>query len=227
MKIFCYWITTLLLTVSFAVTASAKTSTCAGLNVTITVYDTDSVGQPTLMGSDDYNGLGQASYSCLEQNSLRTNIYNGILFLDLYSQSIRTLLITPNDPINNQQPLGPPAGQYSQYVEMTSKCFDQNLNLVPLQNVVNTSSNCFLAVDFGSGGVKYKLAMGPSLPAPGPATGTATVTCNAVSGAQCVNWTITPTNSPAVANLYYYAKGGKLTFIGQYFNTYRIGMTNP
>jgi len=34
-------------------------------------------------------------------------------------------------------------------------------------------------------------------------------------------------NPPTVANLYYYARGGKLTFIGQYYNTFRFDVTNP
>ena len=35
------------------------------------------------------------------------------------------------------------------------------------------------------------------------------------------------TNPPTVANLYYYAKGGKLTFFGQYYMTFRIDVTTP
>jgi hypothetical protein len=97
-----------------------------------------------------------------------------------------------------------------------------------------------MIVDFYFGGIKYKLAMGPSLlqtlqqqPNMAPATGLVTVTCNSVSSGQCVNWTITPnmtpssTNPPTVADLFYYAKGGKLLFIGQYHDTFRIDITNP
>jgi hypothetical protein len=96
-----------------------------------------------------------------------------------------------------------------------------------------------MIVDFYSGGIKYKLAMGPSLlqtlistPNAAPATGLVTVTCNSTSSGQCVNWTITPntatgsTNLP-IADLFYYAKGGKLTFIGQYYDTFQIDLTNP
>ena len=58
------------------------------------------------------------------------------------------------------------------------------------------------------------------------------MTCNAVnsSSGECVSWTITPNmtassaNNPTVANLYYYARGGKLTFIGQYYNTFRFDL---
>ena len=125
----------------------------------------------------------------------------------------------------------PPAAYYSQYVELVVHCYDQNLNVVPLQNIVTSSGNCRLGVDFGYNGVKYKLEMGPVLAAQGPATGLVNVNCNATSGSQCVNWTITPNPNGSlakVANLYYWARGGKLTYIGgQYYNTFRIDVTNP
>jgi len=151
----------------------------------------------------------------------------------MYSQSIRTVWITPNNPINSSQPAAPPADYYWVYVEGTGKCFDQNLNQVSYQNILTSSNNCGLNMDFGYNGVKYKLSMTPLLPAPGPATGLATGTCNIVSSGQCVNWTMTPNlaadaaHPPTVANLYYYARGGKLTFIGQYYNTFRIDVTQP
>lgn len=201
-------------------------------HVTTIVHDTDASGAATLMQSDNYNGQGQAAYTTV--NNVVSDIYNGVLFLDLYSQSLRTLFITPNDPYNAAQnppvPI-PPAGYYSQYVELTVHCYDQNLNLVPIQNVVTSSGNCRLGVDFGYSGVKYKLEMGPVLAAPGPVTGLVNVNCNATSGSQCVSWTITPNPNGAlanVANLYYWARGGKLTYIGgQYYNTFRIDVTNP
>ena len=90
-----------------------------------------------------------------------------------------------------------------------------------------------MILDFNANGTKYKLRMGPGCSGcagvPAPTTfGFVTVTCNSVSNNQCVSWTLTPnmtpssTNPPTVANLYYYAKGGKLTFIGQYYMTFRI-----
>lgn len=201
-------------------------------NVTTTVYDTDALGAATLMQSDDYNGQGQASYTTI--NNVTSDFYNGVLFLNLYSQSLRTLFITPNDPYSPAQnppvPI-PPPGYYSQYVQLVVHCYDQNLNVVPLQNVVTSSGNCRLGVDFGYSGVKYKLEMGPVLAAPGPATGWVNVNCNSTSGGQCVNWTITPNPNGGlanVANLYYWARGGKLTYIGgQYYNTFRIDVTHP
>lgn len=212
-----------------SIPSAAKPSPCTSSNVTTIIHDSDPSGARLLLGSDDYNGTGEASYSALDPN-LSSSVYCGWWVIRMYSQSVRTVWIEPNDPINSSQPPAPPAGYYWQYVEGTSKCYDQNLNLVLYQNIMTSSNNCGLNFDFGYNGVKYKLSMTPSLPAPGPASGVATVTCNSVSNGQCTNWTITPNaNAPnaTVANLYYYARGGKLTFIGQYYNTFHIDVTNP
>jgi hypothetical protein len=111
--------------------ANAK-SGGSSFNVTTTVHDTDSGNTPTLMKSDDFNSSGQASYSAKLNPNIVNDVYNGTLFLNLYSQSLRTLYITPNDAINNQQPQAPPPGYYSQYVEMYVTCYEQNGNVVPL-----------------------------------------------------------------------------------------------
>ncbi len=197
--------------------------------VTTTVFDDDSNGGQLLMRSDDYNAGGEASYSSV--NSVTSQIdSSGAWKLYLGSQSARTVWITPNEPINSSQPVGPPASYYWQNVEAYSQCYDQNLNQVPFENLVNGSSNCSLGVDFSSGGTKYKLVMSPHLPASGPATGLASVACNAASNNQCVNWSITPNTASAnatVANLYYYNSRGALEFVGQYYNTFRVNATNP
>jgi hypothetical protein len=79
--------------------------------------------------------------------------------------------------------------------------------------------------------------MGPTghLPAPGPASGLVTVTCNSVVSGNCVNWTITPntttgsTNPPTVANLFVFTGNHKtpLALVGQCHETFRIDVTNP
>jgi len=212
--------------------AAQARSTCGGcVYVTTVVHDTDANGAATLLQSDNYNGAGQATYT--QGNGVVSDIYGGTYFLDLYSQTLRTLYITPNQPYapaqNPPVPI-PPPGYYSQYVEMPVHCYDASNNLVPLQNIITPSGNCRLGVDFGYNGVKYKLDMGPVLAAPGPATGLVDVSCNLTSGGQCVSWTVTPNPNGSlanVANLYYWARGGKLTFLGQYYNTFRIDITNP
>jgi len=217
--------------------------TSSSVNVTTTVYDYDGGGVELLMRSDDYNGSGQATYT--STGSVTSAIFNGELDLSLLKQSLRTLWITPNDPFSSSEPAGPPAGYYSQGVQSLSRCFDQNGNTVPLANVLTSSGNCKLGVNFNSGGTLYKLLMSPfpfsgagdgtpTCPATGcPATGVVTVTCNKVSNSQCVSWTIVPnTNAPNanVANLYWYHSQGRSAtwvFIGQYYNTFRIDVTNP
>jgi hypothetical protein len=218
-------------------------------NVTATLHDYDALGTNLmLLRSDDYNGLGQATYtsSSSRTSSLSSGFdANGEWNLNLSNQSLRTAYITPNAAIDNLQPQGPPAGYYWQGVTVRSGCFDQNGNIVPLANVLTSSGNCKLGVNFSSGGTNYKLLMSPfplsgsgdpppTCPSTGcPATGVVMVTCNAVSNGQCVNWTIEPNATapqPNVANLYRYSSSrGSATwiFIGQYCNSFRIGLTNP
>jgi hypothetical protein len=83
---------------------------------------------------------------------------------------------------------------------VNTQCYDQYLNMVPMQDVVNTSGTCSFGVDFYAVGTKYKLVMTPHLPAKGPATGLATVACNTVSNNACVNWTISPNTAAANAS---------------------------
>jgi hypothetical protein len=212
-------------------------------NVTTTVFDYDTAASQLLLRSDDYNSTLCGGYCAVYSGALNSNVQSyigpaGAWNLGLHNQSVRTLYVTPDRPYGTD-PIGPPANYYWQNVQAYSLCYDQYNNPLPLPNVLTYSGNCSLAVDFNPGGTHYKLIMSPVLPAAScpaagcPMTGTATVTCNAVSGAQCVNWTITPNtsnNSPAVSNLYYYSgKGSQITlvFVGQYYNTYRIGVTNP
>jgi hypothetical protein len=213
------------------VTASAQKTTST--NVTTVVHDYASDGTQLLMRSDDYDGSGQATYGA--------GIFNGEWDLILYNQSLRTLWITPNDPVGSQ-PVGPPPGYYSQGVQTSSRCFDQNGNTVPLQNILTSSGKCKLGINFNSGGTLYKLLMSPFpfsgsgdgtpiCPSTGcPATGVVSVTCNKVSSGQCVSWTIVPNTSAPnanVANLYSSGKRSTWVYIGQYYNTFRIDVTNP
>lgn len=195
-------------------------------DVTTTVFDADTAGTQLLTRSDDYNDVGQATYTSPEVGSEIESV--GTWQLDLYGQSLRALWITPNDPINSSQPVAPPAGYYSN-VALYSRCFDQSGNEVPFELLVNGSNNCEFTVAFSSNGTHYDLAMGArDVPAGSPPTGLASVACNAVSDNQCVNWTITPNTAAPnanVANLYKSAK--ELTFVGQYYNTFRIQSTNP
>jgi hypothetical protein len=213
-------------------------------NVTTTVYDHDAAGTQLLTRSDDYNGSGQATYVTNCPNSV-TNCMDSILGaegawrLDLYNQTVRKVCLTPNDAINSSQPLGPPTECTWQNIEVYSKCFDASGNIVSYPNIVTSSNNCSFGIDFyePATSTKYKLLSSPILPAATcpssgcPATGSTTVVCNALNSSnQCVNWSIAPNTTAAnagVANLYKYGRAGALVFIGQYYNTYRVGLTNP
>ena len=227
---------------------SLAAQTTTNTNVTAVVHDYDTAGTQLLTRSDDVNGSGQATYVTVSSRSAGTLvssvISNGEWQLTTSSQSGRAIYITPNDPIDSSQPAAPPAGYYSQ-VEVRSHCFDQNGNVVPLGNVVTSSGSCQFGLTFTSGGTQYKLLMSPfpftvggstppTCPSTGcPNTGWATITCNVVSGTQCVNWTITPNTTAAnanVANLYQYVsskRSASWVFVGQYHNTFRVDVTNP
>jgi hypothetical protein len=224
--------------------ASLKT---APNNATATMHDYDALGTTLLLRSDDYNGTNQAIYtsSSSHGSSLSSGFANGEWKLNLANQSLRTVYVTPNAAIDNLQPPGPPAGYYRDGVTIGCGCFDQNGNLVPLANVVTSSGNCKLGINFNAGGTSYKLLMSPfplsgigdpppTCPSGGcPPTGVVTVACNALSNGQCVDWTIVPNITAPnanVANLYRYSSSrGSATwiFIGQYYNSFRIGLTNP
>jgi hypothetical protein len=140
--------------------------------------------------------------------------------------------ITPDDPVGTQPP-APPAGGYWQNVEISSKCMDSSGNTVPFPNLKNGSSNCTFGVDFNYNGIVYKLLVGRKMNSTDPTPGTASVACNALnSSSQCVAWTITAGagTSPVVANLYSETGGPRSApwvFIGQYFNSVRVNVTNP
>jgi hypothetical protein len=218
-------------------------------NVTTVIHDYDTAGNSLLSRSDDYNGNGEATYTSNSsgRSSLVSTIVDGTDWeLELQNQSQRSLYITPNDPVGAQLS-APQAGLYSAGTFARVHCFDQYGNLVPLANVVTYSGNCTFGVDFTSGSFNYKLLMSPfpfteggsapptCPPAGCPATGVVTVTCNGVnSNSQCVSWTFAPNSTAAnvnVANLYKYqsTRGGSATwvYIGQYYNSFRMDVTNP
>ena len=227
------------LVLASVVTASGQKTKTTSTSVTTIVHDSDATGNQVLMRSDDFNGTGEATYTG------GTIIGGGDEWdLILFGQSVRTMWITPDNPVG-PEPAAPPPGYYSQGVQTSSRCFDQNGNVVPLANIVTSSGNCKLGINFNSGGTLYKLLMSPfpfsapgdgtpSCPSGGcPTTGVVTVTCNQLSNGACVNWTITPNSSAAnanVANLYREtSQRGKTVwvYIGQYYNTFRIDVTNP
>lgn len=196
------------------------------INVTAIVYDRDAAGTLLLMRSDNPSA-GEATYITTATNRAGSNGVTNYMWLNggwrLYigNQTARTIWLTLSG-----QGISLPDGYYSANVEVYANCFDTSGTVVPFVDILPgaPNNNCVLGVDFSTGGTKYKLEMGQ--PFSGPATGSATVTCNQTdtTGTACNWWTITPFNS--AANLYKFATKG-LSFIGPYHNTYRIDVRNP
>lgn len=212
--------------------ARAGKPTSSSVNVTTIIHDTDASGALLLFRSDDYNSSNEATYTAV--NNAASNIDStGIWHLNLYTQNTgtRTVFVTPNIPVGSA-PAAPPANFYWKNVEITSRCTDSSGNTVPFSSLVNGSSTCGFMVDFNFNGIVYKLLVGRVLNATDPKPSEASVACNAQnSSGQCVNWTITAGESApgAIANLYSFTgrRSAPWVFIGQYYNTFRIDVTNP
>jgi len=205
------------------------------IDVTTIVHDEHTAVPPNqlLLRSDDYNGVFQASYKDPASYGSNMSLTFSGWNLSLFNQSLRTIWLTLSRPVALSPPAPAPDGYYSAKVEMYSRCYDSNNQRLSASNLTMTPgtslSRCDLGVDFAYGRDKYVLVMGPQY----PGTGWATVTCNtADSAGACNNWTISPNmaggfgNVPTVANLSLFGPHG-LIVIGQYYNTYRIDVTNP
>ena len=216
---------------------------------TSTVYDNATSGAQLLMRSDDFDGSGFATYgkprtstkgnTTSQDNSSSGFDANGWV---ITWSSPRKLFITPNQPVGVQPPPTvplPSANFYSWAGQAHSICRTPAGAVIPFASLgTGIQYSCQLGVEFHypdqSSGAVYKLVMGPALPWGGPSTGVANVQCNSIASNQCANWTITSGpdangQNTNVANLYYY-DGGSATwvFIGQYYNSFRIGVvTNP
>lgn len=215
-------------------------ATVSSIKVTSIVHDEDTATPPNqwLLRSDDYNGSFQATYTDTANKAgtggvtTHITLSGGSWQMYLGNQSLRTIWLTLSRPTPGSPPAPAPDGYYSANVEVYSTCFDTNNNQTGFLVIPPGMANnrCDLGLDFSYGGTKYKLVMSPAI----SGTGWATVSCNAGdSTGACNSWTISPNtlagsgNVPTVANLYRFANNGSLVYIGQYYNTYRIDVTNP
>jgi hypothetical protein len=189
------------------------------VNVTSTIFDTDSAGALLLTRSDHFNGIGQASYA---PSSSISSVVGTNWRLFIGNQTARTVYLALKS-----QGVPLPDGYYSQYMEVYAQCYDaSNVQVSILAMAAGSSNgNCSFGVDFGSGGVKYKLVMGPVH----PATGRSVVTCvSAATTGSCTKWSIVPNATVAnagVAQLYHYSKSGSLVPDSLYHNSYRVTAT--
>jgi len=188
--------------------------------VTTTLYDRDAGGNLLLTRSDDYNGPGLATYT--EVNRMTSHIgATGAWMMYIGNQSVRTVYL-----VLGSQGIPAPDGYYYQNVEIYSQCFDSADNQIGILSMGagESNGNCSFGMDFTSGRTKYKLTMVPT----SPGTGRAIVTCNAVTGGSCSDWTIVPNAvapNAGVAYLYHFSNNGGLIFDGVYHNSYSVRLT--
>jgi len=128
-----------------------------------------------------------------------------------------------------------PTGDYTLHGRVISRCFDPTgatTNTASFPSITTSNPNCSMHVNFTISGTSYGLIMSPYY----ANTGRAIVSCNALSGGQCVNWSIVPNPTqdsvinpnPMVANLFSNdPHNGKQTLVGTYSLTYRMGLTRP
>ena len=196
------------------------------VGVVTTVYDVGASGDSLLTRSDDYNGIGFATYSPISgpRNGLNSGVSSdGSWSIFLGGQTVRTLHLMLADaglPFAN--------GYYWSSVEMGSRCFDQAGSQLNIQLLAAGASydNCSLIVDFDIGTkhtATYKLAMGPKF----AGTGRASVACNADDGTYCTSWTIAPNDTVANARVAILtASNGTTSLDGNvYTNSYRVDAT--
>jgi hypothetical protein len=198
-------------------TAASRTAAPTTIPVITTLYDADNAGNLLLTRSDDYNGVGFATYATLGKLTSRVASAGGWQ-LYLGSQTARTVYL-----VLASQGIPIPDGKYSADVEVYSMCFDQSNTEVSfvLMTAGASNGNCSFGLDFSSARTKYKLAMGPK----NDGTGRATVTCTTATSSGCTRWTIVPNPTSAnagVANLYHYANNGNLILDGVHQNSYSV-----
>lgn len=128
-----------------------------------------------------------------------------------------------------------PTGDYTLHGRVISRCFDPTgvtTNTVGWSGITTSNPNCSMHINFAIAGTQYTLVMTPYQ----ANTGRALVSCNVVSGGQCVDWSIGPNltqdnvvnPSPTVAALFSIAPhNGKQTLVGTYYLTYRVHLTRP
>jgi hypothetical protein len=218
-------------------TNTAKSATTY-IAVTTTIYNDNALPNDLLFRSD-----GGTSADYLDGGGKVRSITSQVMpksgwQLYLGNQTARRVWVTLSHALPGSPSSPAPDGYYSDSVEVYSRCWDATNTEVAFTAIpAGTSMNrCSFGVDFAYNRVKYKLVMGPSIPGLAvntAGTGLATVSCNSATGGVCNSWSIIPNtiaggeNVPTVANLYQFGKTGNLSYIGQYYNTYRVDVTNP
>ena len=204
--------------------AKAGKSTNPLYNVTSTIHNANSAGGGSLLQSENQSGLSAgAAYAASANISSFVGGPTGEYELDLSQQSASTVyldfaVLTPNTvPVSS--------GYYN--ATIFSRCYDSNGNLVSLLTIPakTSNNNCSLRINFSFG--SFVMAPAAELPSGAPATGRASVACNASDSTGCNSWTITPYTNGAngtSADLIQSAKHGNVV-VGSYSgDTFRIDL---
>ena len=209
-------------------------------NTTSTIYD-KSVDDTTFLDlrSDDLNpdltpSAGAfGTYGNSATNSVLDRFEgasNSDWSLHLENSSTRWISLT----LNRLTGTGP-TGVYTLHARVISRCFDPTgatQNTMGWPTITASDPNCSMHINFSLSTTDYALIMSPYY----DNTGRATVSCNALSAGQCVDWTIVPNltadsvinPNPLVGDLFSFAPhNGKMTLVGTYSLTYRVHLTSP
>ena len=216
-------------------------------NVTSTIFDQDSLGNPLQLQSDDLNvdltltGQPWGTYHTDSSTSVSNQIGGGSptnddrWILDMSGSTSRSVKLTFNR-------LPGFVSGFTDTKTLHAVVFSQCLNpgggavgAIDWFSIVTSDPNCTMRINFSVGKTNYTLVMSPFHDTPLP-TGRAIVTCTQLSpdGNSCSGWSVipNPTQSainpnPGVANLYSVSQNGAFTFIAQYYLTYSANVVYP
>ena len=203
-------------------------------DVTSTVYDTSSTGDPLLLQSDNLyasGAPGSAVYASGAGVISRIDSYGNSDWDLRLADSTRGFYLTLN-PVSGSVAPGLPSGPTFYNGQLISRCFDPTgatTNVFSWFSISGANPNCAMRVNFNYLGNGYSLVMSPYQ----AGTGRAEVYCNAhaLSDGSCVDWTILPNlsvSNATIANLSSInARNGKETLIGAYYLTFRVHVTAP
>ena len=202
-------------------------------DVTSTVFDTSSTGDPLLLQSNDLYAAGAPGYAVYSASSSagvisRIDSYGNSDWDLRLGDSTRGFYLTLN-PVSGSGAAGLPSGPTFYNGQLISRCFDPSgatTNVFSWFSISGANPNCAMRVNFNYLGNGYSLVMSPYQ----AGTGRTEVYCNTISG-PCVDWTILPNlnvSNATIANLLSInARNGKETLVGAYYLTFRVHVTAP
>lgn len=216
-------------------------------DVTSTIFDQDSLGNPLQLQSDDLNidltftGQPWGIYHTDSSTSVSNQIGSGSptndsrWTLDLSGSTSRSINLTFSRLPGFSSGFTDPK---SLHAVVLSQCFNPDGGAIGAINwftITSSDPNCSMRINFTVGKTNYALVMSPFHDTPLP-TGRAIVTCTQPSpdGKSCSGWSVLPNQTqssinpnPGVANLYSISRNGTFNFIAQYALAYNVNVVYP